>query len=96
MNDRGLPTNLEEIAALPKNILCPEDVCGYLECDKYSINCASKAGTLPWAYQQGSKTRIPKEAFINWHRYGRMQSLKSGLYAHAGETLEMYGDAGNN
>ena len=85
MNDRGIPTTLEEIEALPKNILCPEDVCGYLECDKYSINCASKAGQLPFAYQKGTRTVIPKEAFLNYHRYGRLTVVESGLYTDKAE-----------
>jgi len=93
MNENGQPTTLAEIEALPKNRLTPDDVFVYLGCNRQNINLASKAGTLPWAYQMGSRTIIPKEAFVNYHRYGRMQSIKSGIYSHAGETLDMYEEA---
>jgi len=61
---------LEDIEAIPKNMLTPADVAGYLECAPYSINCAAKAGQLPFAYMLGTRVKIPKEAFINYHRYG--------------------------
>ena len=80
MNGRGQADTLDEIAGMPKNILTPEDVCGYLECDKYSINLACKAGTLPWAYLKGSRVIIPKEAFVWWHRYGEAKITESGLF----------------
>jgi len=66
----GKPETLEEIEAIPKNTLTPADVCGYLGVTQYSVNLASKAGTLPYAYQMGSRTIIPKDAFVFFHRYG--------------------------
>ena len=67
MTDKGKPNTLEEIEAIPKNVLIPEDVAAFLGVDKYSINLASKAGTLPWAYTMGSRCFIPKDAFCNFH-----------------------------
>lgn len=72
MDSKGRPTTLEEIEALPSDTLRPCDVAAYLHTDQYSVNCASKAGLLPWAYQLGSRTIIPKEAFIHFHKYGKM------------------------
>jgi len=85
MNAKGQATTLDEIAAIPKNILTPEDVCAYMGCNQYNINCASKAGTLPWAYQLGARTLIPKEAFLYHHRYGRTTIIESGLYTDKAE-----------
>ena len=70
MNSKGQPTTLSEIEALDKNTLTPTDVAAYLRVNPYSINCACKAGTLPWAYQMGSNTIIPREAFVRYHKYG--------------------------
>jgi excisionase family DNA binding protein len=61
---------LTEIEALGKNILTPSDVAAYLDMSQYTINLACKAGQLPWAYMVGTRCKIPKEAFVNWHRYG--------------------------
>jgi hypothetical protein len=67
---KGAPTSLEEIENLDRDLLRPEDVAAYLHTGQYTINCASKAGLLPWAYNLGKRTVIPKEAFIHYHRYG--------------------------
>ena len=62
--------SLEDIEALPKNTLTPADVAGYLGMNPYNINCACKAGTVPWAFQVKSRTVISKSAFVHWMRYG--------------------------
>lgn len=80
MDSNGRPDTLEEIEALEKNTLCPADVAPFLKVSQYSINCASKAGTLPWAYQMGTKTIIPKDAFVYCHKYGTPRlNIAAGL-----------------
>ena len=83
MNDRGQATTLEEIEAIPKNTLTPEDVAGYIGCNPYNINLSVKVGSIPWAYQIGNRTVIPKEAFLRFHRYGKMDVIESGLYTES-------------
>jgi len=77
MNAKGQATTLTEIEAIEKNMLTPADVCAFLGVDKFSINCASKNGTLPWAIQMGSRTIISKEAFLHWSKYGYLPVEKS-------------------
>ena len=62
MNDE-----LERIAALPKDILVPTDVCKYLGCSAYSINVATENGNNPFPFpviRMGRRVRIPKAPFI--------------------------------
>lgn len=57
---------LEEIEALPKEMLVPADVAPYIGCSPYSINVAAKKGTkFPFpVILMGSRVRIPKIPFI--------------------------------
>ena len=61
---------LKEIEQIDKEMLIPADVATFLGCGTHNINCACKAGTLPWAYMVGTRCKIPKEAFVHYHRYG--------------------------
>jgi len=70
MDEKGRPTTIEEVEAIPRNTLLPKHIARVLNCDPYLINCACKAGTLPWAVQMKSRTVISKEAFIFWYKYG--------------------------
>jgi len=63
---------LEEIEALPRNTLRPADVAPYLNACRQTINIAARDGLLPWAYKLGSRTVIPKEAFVSYHRHGQV------------------------
>ena len=61
---------LEEIEAIDKDILVPEDVAGYLGIGEYAINMKLKSGgEFPFpAYLVGTHVKIPKQAFIDYHR----------------------------
>jgi len=72
--ERTYPTTLEEIEALNADVLYPWQITKYLNANEDTINCAAKAGLLPWAYKLGSRTVIPKKAFINYHRYGQVSA----------------------
>ena len=61
------PKTLEEIEALPKEMLIPTDVCGILGCAPYAINVALKKGNNPFPFpviKMGTRVRIPKTPFI--------------------------------
>lgn len=78
LKTRGVSTmSLEDIEAIPKEILTPRDVAGYLACDPYSINTSCKAGQLSWAYMKGTRCRIPKKAFLNFHKYGSVTIINA-------------------
>lgn len=58
---------LERIAALPKEMLVPTDICKYLGCCAYSINVATENGKNPFPFpviRMGRRVRIPKMPFI--------------------------------
>lgn len=80
--ERIYPKSLEEIEALEEDILSPWHVCKYLKTGEQTINCAVKAGLIPWAYLLGSRVVIPKKAFVNYHRYGQVLAgtVKNPLY----------------
>lgn len=62
---------LEEIEALPKDMLVPTDVAGYLSCEPYSINRAARdaPGLLGFpVIVMGSRVRIPKDGFVRYCR----------------------------
>lgn len=62
---------LEEIEKLQKTMLTPEDVAGYLGCDRYSINVAVKTAPELLGFPvcvMGTRVRIPKEGFLRWAR----------------------------
>lgn len=68
-------TTLEEIEAIPKEMLTPIDVASYLGVLPYSINIQCKNGGLPWAYLVRTRVKIPKRKFVSYHR-GEGVSLK--------------------
>jgi hypothetical protein len=68
--DKQYPRTLREIEALEEEVLCPQHIVKFLGSNENTINCSAEAGKLPWAYKLGSRTVIPKEAFIHWHKYG--------------------------
>lgn len=58
---------LEEIEALPKDILVPTDIAPYLGCSPYSINVATQDGKNPFPFpiiRMGTRVRIPKIPFL--------------------------------
>ena len=60
-------SELDRIAALPKDILVPTDICKYLGCSAYSINVATENGNNPFPFpviRMGRRVRIPKAPFI--------------------------------
>lgn len=58
---------LARIEALPKDILVPTDIAGYLGCSPYSINVATRDGRNPFPFpviRMGTRVRIPKLPFV--------------------------------
>lgn len=72
MTADGIAETLAEIEALETNTLRPVDVATYLHSCPNTISNAAKLGLLPWAYKLGTRTVIPKEAFIFYHKYGQV------------------------
>ena len=69
MNRR--PKTLEEIEVLPKDMLTPADIAGYLQCDPYSINVRVKTHPQPFPFPViviGNRVKIPKAPFIQTMR----------------------------
>lgn len=62
---------LQEIEAIPKTMLVPTDVAGYLGCEPYSINCQARLDPSALGFPvivMGSRVRIPKDGFIRFCR----------------------------
>ena len=62
-----MPTELERIEALPKDMLVPTDICKYLGCSSYTINVATRDGKNPFPFpviRMGTRVRIPKIPFL--------------------------------
>lgn len=58
---------LDRIAALPKDMLVPTDICKYLGCSAYTINVATRDGKNPFPFpviRLGTRVKIPKIPFI--------------------------------
>ncbi|PKM72826.1 MAG: hypothetical protein CVU91_07305 [Firmicutes bacterium HGW-Firmicutes-16] len=65
--------SLTEIEALPKDVLLPTDVAEYLACDPHYIRMQARAKPELLGFPViviGNRTKIPKEAFVNWCRKG--------------------------
>lgn len=61
------PMTLEEIEALPKEMLIPADIAGYLGCAPYSINVRAQNSANPFPFPVivlGRRVKIPKIPFI--------------------------------
>lgn len=68
---------LEEIERLPKNMLVPADICGYLGVAQYSINVATRDGKNPFPFpviRIGTRVKIPKIPFLKAMRGETMVS----------------------
>ena len=58
---------LEQIRASDKDYLIPADIAEVFGCDPHIIRIEAKAGTLPFnAIRVGSRTKIPRLAFLAW------------------------------
>lgn len=73
---------IEDVEAINKEFLIPEDVAPFLGCDKYSINVQAQSNPDKLGFPvvvQGSRVRIPKDGFIFWYKYGRpiFQTIKN-------------------
>ena len=58
---------LEQIEALPKDMLVPTDIAPYLGCCAYTINVVTRDGKNPFPFpiiRLGSRVKIPKMPFI--------------------------------
>lgn len=66
---------LDEIEALPKDVLIPADVAKYLKCDPYWINCMAKKDPRGLGFpiiMIGSRVKIPKAGFVHYCKYGTL------------------------
>ncbi len=62
-------TTLEEIKNMDKEFLAPRDVSGFLSCDPYNITLQARADPAKLGFPVvviGTRTKIPKKAFINF------------------------------
>lgn len=69
-----MPQSLEEIEALPKEMLIPADIAKYLGCDQYYINLMARDNPEKLGFSVikiGSRVKIPKAAFVYYCKYGR-------------------------
>lgn len=67
MNKSGSVRTLEDIEALPKEILTPADIAPILGCQPYAINVATENGENPFnfpVYRMGRRVKIPKQPFL--------------------------------
>lgn len=58
---------LEQIESLQKDMLTPSDIAGYLGCNPYAINVATRDGLNPFPFpiiRMGTRVKIPKIPFI--------------------------------
>lgn len=58
---------LDEIEALPKEILVPTDIAPILGCTPYTINVCTRDGENPFPFpiiRIGTRVRIPKIPFV--------------------------------
>ena len=58
---------LEEIEALPKDMLVPADIATFLGCTPYTINVCARDNENPFPFpiiRMGTRVRIPKIPFI--------------------------------
>ncbi len=61
------PKTLEEIEALPREMLKPADIAGYLGCKPYAINVRAKKHQHPFPFPVvllGNRVKIPKTPFL--------------------------------
>lgn len=65
---------LEEIEAIPRQILTAADVAPFLECDPNVIRGQAQRDPVALGFPvvvMGSRVKIPKAAFVYAMRYGR-------------------------
>ena len=58
---------MEDIEALDKEMLVPADIAGYLGCQPYAINVATRDGKNPFPFpviRLGNRVKIPKRLFL--------------------------------
>ncbi len=61
------PKTLEEIEALPKEMLTPSDIAGYIGCHPHAINLQAKECDDPFPFpiiKLGRQVKIPKTPFL--------------------------------
>lgn len=67
---------LEDIAAIPKTMLTPADVCSYTGGDPQMLRHQAHKEPQKLGFPViciGSHVKIPKEGFINYCKYGRRE-----------------------
>ena len=74
------PQTLDDIKAIPKETLIPKDICGYLACSQYTINCQAQHAPEKLGFPvsvMGSRIKIPKAGFIAWAEGNYIKPLLS-------------------
>lgn len=69
---------LEEIRAIPHEMLIPEDVADFLETNPQSIRTQANTDADKLGFPVivvGSRVKIPKEAFLNYMKYGKQNTI---------------------
>lgn len=67
MAEKCCPKTLEEIEALPKEMLVPTDIAAFLGCMPYTINVCTRDGKNPFPFpviRMGTRVKIPKIPFV--------------------------------
>ena len=67
---------LQEIEALPKDMLIPSDIAPILGCNPYTINVYTRDGKNPFPFpiiRMGNRVRIPKIPFLKAMRGEQME-----------------------
>ena len=68
---------MDEIRKSEKDFLIPADIAEVVRCDPQAIREDAKNGTLQFPYlRSGSRTKIPRLAFIAWME-GRLGGNKN-------------------
>lgn len=65
---------IEDIEALPKEVLVPTDIAPLFGCASYSINCQAHIDITKLGFPaslMGSRVMIPKIGFVRWWKYER-------------------------
>lgn len=71
-------TTLEDIKSIDKEFLAPRDVSGFLGCDPYNITLQARADPAKLGFPVvviGTRTKIPKKAFINFFEGVKEETL---------------------
>ena len=70
--EREYPTTLEEVGNVEGEVLYPWHIVKILKTTENTLNCAAKAGNLPYGHVIEGRTVIFKRAFLHYCLYGQV------------------------